>query len=362
MWEVLVATIRDIAEAVGVSIGTVDRILHKRGRYSKKTAEAVQKAMIELHYTPNIHARGLKKTKGHRFAALLPHPEQDSGYWQLVADGVTRASNELGSYGSRVDLYTFDRFSEDSCRDMLTRVLESGIEGLIIAPVRPDMMRGILMDQNIPILFVDSDIPELKERTSFIGQDSYQSGILSGKLMSLLLGQSGGKDLFPSVLLIDPPGSNPHLKKRMVGFRHYMSIHQKNTQLIEMKEEVDNEASFHLYLDRFFSGADQLPSGIFVANSSVYYAASYLERKGDLFCRIPLIGYDLIPGRDRFIEKGIIDFILTQQPEEQGYNGIIQLYDAEVLKKDIQKDYIIPLNIITKENLHTFESYKKSRV
>ncbi len=356
------ATIKDIAEAVGVSIGTVDRILHKRGRYSVQTAEAVQKAMVELNYTPNIHARGLKKTKSHRFAAVIPHRDQDSGYWRLVADGIQRASDELGSYGSSVDLFTFDRFSSDSCRSVMGNALDSGIEGLILAPAIPDIMKELLIDQDMPIFFVDSDIPELKGRTSFIGQDSFQSGILSGKLMNLLLGQSAEDGQERAVLLIDPPGSNPHLKKRMVGFRDYMLIHQKNTRLIEMKEEVDDEQNFHLFLDRFFSESDRLPDGIFVANSSVYYAASYLEKKGDRFCSIPLIGYDLIPGRESFIETGIIDFILTQQPEEQGYRAVIQLYEAEVLKKDIQKDFIIPMNIITKENLHTFEHYNKNSV
>jgi len=355
-----VATIRDIAEAVGVSIGTVDRILHKRGRYSDKTAEAVQKAMADLNYTPNIHARGLKKTKTHRFAALIPHPEQDSGYWSLVADGIIRGAEELGSYGSRVDLFTFDRYSRESCREVLLKVLDSGIEGLILAPVLPDLMKEILQGLELPILFVDSDIPDFGGRTAFIGQDSFRSGILSGKLMSLLLGPAGPDVQDRSVLLIDPPGSNPHLKKRIIGFREYMGVHQKGTRLVEIKEEVDDEKSFHRYLDPFFSGEEPLPCGIFVANSTVYYAASYLEAKGGEHWNIPLIGYDLIPGREEFIEKGIIDFILTQQPEEQGYRGVIQLYEAEVLKKEVQKDFIIPLNIITRENLRTFERYSKN--
>ena len=59
-------TLKDIAESVGVSIGTVDRIIHNRGRYSEKTAEKVRKIMTDLNYIPNIHARGLKQTKKHR--------------------------------------------------------------------------------------------------------------------------------------------------------------------------------------------------------------------------------------------------------------------------------------------------------
>ena len=120
------ATIKDIAEAVGVSIGTVDRILHKRGRYSEETAEKVRKVMVELNYTPNIHARGLKKTKSYSFAAVIPRHYQDGGYWQLVEEGIQRASRTLGSYGSRVHIFPFDRYSSSSCLSALEEALACG--------------------------------------------------------------------------------------------------------------------------------------------------------------------------------------------------------------------------------------------
>jgi LacI family transcriptional regulator len=353
-------TIKDIADAVGVSIGTVDRIIHKRGRFSDKTAEKVRQAMEELHYIPNIHARGLKKTKSHSFAAMIPHLAQDGGYWQLVAEGIEKAAQELGSYGSTVQLFTFDRYSSESCLAILKDVLASHVDGLLIAAVRPDDLKPFLRDMTIPYLFIDSDIPELTRTLSYIGQDSYQSGALSGKLMSLLLNHSPQGESGLSILLIEPPGSNPHLAKRMDGFRQFMQENRRDTLLLNMKEDVDDELSFHSCLDDFFKGIQFPPSGIFVANSSVYYVASFLEKRGESYCRIPLIGYDLIPGREGYVEKGIIDFILTQQPEDQGYKGVMSLYDSQVLKKSIQREVITPLNIITKENLHTFEHYTKN--
>ncbi len=347
-------TIKDIAEAVGVSIGTVDRIIHKRGRYSEKTAEKVRKVMEELNYTPNIHARGLKSTKQFNFAAVIPHGEQDSGYWNLVIKGITRAAAELGSYGSRLEILTFDRYSEGSCRETLEEACRLGSDGLVIAPVRPDEVRSCLAGRDIPFLFIDSDVQGMG-RISYIGQDSYQSGILSGKLMALLL---KGEDK-PGIMLIEPPGSNAHLKRRIQGFRDYMMNMRPDSLLLDVKEEVDDEKSFHSYLDSFVRESDIRPLGIFVANSSVYYVASWLDKKGDSYRDIPLIGYDLIPGREGYIESGLIDFILTQQPEEQGYRGVLQLYDRLVLKKEVLKDMFVPLNIITRENLHTFENYNQ---
>ena len=355
------ATIKDIAEAVGVSIGTVDRILHKRGRYSEKTAEKVRKVMEELHYRPNIHGRGLKKTRSHSFAAVIPRRDQDGGYWQLVEEGIMRASETLGSYGSEVHIFPFDRYSSASCLSALRAAKLSGVEGLLAAPVRPADFRAELAEGDLPYLFIDTDIPEMPDRISCIGQDSHQSGILSGKLMNLMLSRYSSDR--HRVLVVDPPGSNLHLISRIEGFTSYMRQNRPEVELIRIKEDADEEEQILHYLEDFFSRTEYLdgplPGGIFVANTSVYYMASYLKNRGGEYPAIPLIGYDLIPGKESLIEEGIIDFILTQQPEEQGYHGIMMLYEKLILGKTTDSELITPLHIITKENLHSFINYRK---
>ena len=52
-------TIRDVAEAVGVSTATVSNVLNKRGKVGRKTQELVLSTVKRLGYLPNIHARRL---------------------------------------------------------------------------------------------------------------------------------------------------------------------------------------------------------------------------------------------------------------------------------------------------------------
>ncbi len=346
---------KDIAEAVGISIGTVDRIIHKRGRYSEKTAKLVLKTMKDLNYTPNIHARGLKQTKKHIFGVVIPYRGQDGGYWRLVEEGVLKAASELVSFGNDIRIFPFDRYSTSSCIGALSDALSSDAEGLLIAPCRPDDIKSILEKTSIPFIFIDTDIPDLNQRSAYIGQESRQSGILSGKLMSLLIG-----DRTPAtedyILVVEPPGSNYHLFNRIEGFRYYMDVVMPESRLETLKAEFDDEDYFHTLLKDFFI-QNSIPSGIFSANSSVYYIASFLEKKGRKYTSVPLVGYDIIPGRESAVEKGTVDFVLTQQPESQGYRGIIMLYDSVVLKREICKKIIMPLNIITRENIHTFTGY-----
>ncbi len=347
------ATIKDIAEAAGISIGTVDRIIHNRGRYSRATADKVRRIMKELNYSPNIHARGLKKTRNYSFAAVIPEEYQDSGYWKLVADGINRASEELSSFCKKAEMYHFDRYSSDSCVHTLKSALDSGCDGILIAPVIPEAVQDVLGDADIPFLFIDTDIPDENKRIAYIGQDSYQSGVLSGKLMLMMLKKEVTNN-GEYILIIDPPGSNYHLKSRIAGFRSYMEKNCTSLMLKQVKIDTDDERLFHSEIAGHIKETEQLPCGIYVANSSVYYLASYLEKLTEKYTGIPVIGYDLIPGKERFVENETINFILTQQPEEQARLGLMMLYDVLVLNRHPESEVIMPLHIITKENLHTF--------
>ena len=52
--------IKEIAAALKISIGTVDRALHGRPGVSPKTRAQVLKMAEKLNYRPNIAARSLK--------------------------------------------------------------------------------------------------------------------------------------------------------------------------------------------------------------------------------------------------------------------------------------------------------------
>ena len=52
-------SIKDIAERAGCSIGTVDRVIHNRGKVSEPVKDRILQIMKELDYKPNVNARVL---------------------------------------------------------------------------------------------------------------------------------------------------------------------------------------------------------------------------------------------------------------------------------------------------------------
>jgi LacI family transcriptional regulator len=51
------------------------------------------------------------------------------------------------------------------------------------------------------------------------------------------------------------------------------------------------------------------------------------------------------------LTEGVIDFIISQKTRDQGYQGIFTLYRHLVLKEQCPKEILMPIEIITAENL-----------
>lgn len=103
------ATIKDVAARSGVSVGTVSRVLNKRGYISHETYKKVYQAMEELNYQPNQIARNLFSQRTHTIGLLLPdisHPYfseltretelllYESGYKVLLCNTKENANRE----------------------------------------------------------------------------------------------------------------------------------------------------------------------------------------------------------------------------------------------------------------------------
>ena len=82
-------TIKQIALKAKVSAGTVDRVIHKRGKVKPEVEERIRRVMDELNYKPNVFARNLVLGKTFTFGVLMPMENQDSGYWGKSFKGLS---------------------------------------------------------------------------------------------------------------------------------------------------------------------------------------------------------------------------------------------------------------------------------
>ena len=83
--------IKDVAERAGVSTGTVDRVIHKRGKVAKEVKEKVLAVIAELGFKRNQFASALASNRNIRVSVLLPKNDNEL-YWQSSYRGLEKAS------------------------------------------------------------------------------------------------------------------------------------------------------------------------------------------------------------------------------------------------------------------------------
>ena len=64
-----------------------------------------------------------------------------------------------------------------------------------------------------------------------------------------------------------------------------------------------------------------------------------------------IIGFDMIEPNIKLLEDNKLDFIINQNPIQQGYMGVINFVHHFILKKQIKKAQYLPLDIVLKENM-----------
>ncbi len=345
--------IKDIADRCNVSPGTVDRVLHNRGEVSAETRVKILKVVDELNYSPNLMASTLASKKVHVFAALLPTPLSRESYWAGPVAGVRLRASELQYYGLHLEVFQFDQFSPADFTEKTKLILSLNPEGVVFAPFfirESHHFTGQLRDRRIPFVFIDSDIIG-QGQLAYVGQNSFRCGYLSGKLMSMM---TPGGGLLQVIHFGKEMDNQNHLIQREKGFYNWFKKHEPERiiRTLEISATGCPDDLYGIIPDL----TDQKPSGIFVTNSKVYLAAEAIEKKG--VSNLRLIGHDLLKENVRYLRKGIVDCLICQRPEEQGYSSVDKLYRAIVQRVAVKQHYYTPIDIVVKENLAYYQELK----
>ena len=353
--------IKDIAAKANVSVGTVDRVLHNRGRVAEDVRQKVLLMMQELEYEPNMMARTLGSNRTYELAAIQPDHTVDP-YWQAPWEGLEKAARELKQYGINLTVYSYNMAQVESFREQAELATHAHPDGILIAPLFHRESLAFFerwQRQDIPYVLFNTYIEKL-QLLSYVGQDSYQSGFLAGKLVQL--GQAA-----PCTFLIahiaEDIANSAHITQKEQGFRDYFAQFastkketgknrgQSPYKILSIDLPQPDEASFAQQLTQLLEQEKEHLRGIFVSTSKAYEVAPYLKNSPHA---IRLVGYDLLEENIRFLNSGAIDFLINQNPREQGYYGLYALADQLVFKKEVASLKFLPLDIITKENLHYY--------
>ncbi|WP_426321727.1 LacI family DNA-binding transcriptional regulator [Microbacterium sp. E-13] len=143
-------TLRDVAEASGVSISTVSRILDDRTPPSKSsTAERVRATAEELGYRRNVFASSLRRGATGTIGVLVPR--LTDAVMALMFEALERTARRHGSFAV-VATCGDDPQDERRATEIL---LDRNVDGLILATARiDDALPATLRERGIPHVLV----------------------------------------------------------------------------------------------------------------------------------------------------------------------------------------------------------------
>ena len=343
--------VKEIALRANVSLATVDRVLHNRTGVSDATRQKIQQIIKELNYQPNILARVLASRKAYHFAVLIPKVSEETAFWQAPLKGIEKAEAEIGQYGIKISKFFFDQNDKKSFVEASRQILETKVDGIIMAPsfIEESInFTNTCKQLQIPYVFINSDIPT-QDSLCYIGPELFKSGYLAGNLASY------GKIDTGKILVVNISkeiANQHHLLRKEEGFRKYFQDKDNSIPIIKVDIHQTEYRAVEAHLSRLLQEHPDI-SIIFVTNSRVSTVAKYLEKTGRK--GLLLIGYDYLPENIEYLRKEIINFLICQKPEKQGFKGVMALFQNLVLQTPVQPVHHRPIDIITKEN---FEFYR----
>jgi LacI family transcriptional regulator len=303
------ATLFDIAEALGISTGTVHRALHDHPGVNAMTKSRVQQMARTLGYRPNLAARFLSSQRNLKISVNTL--KGTTSYWDEVRTGIIEESQ--GALMENVDLEfrTYPRLGEGE-EEAFQAALRAKVDGIIIFSSHPEKLRTWIRRASrsrIPVMCVTTDAPN-SGRLAVVSIDALASGALAADLMGRFLRGKGKVSVTLSDLKI-----NEHAEK-YAGFEKTLRELYPKMRILAPIEDHDIEPEAYKKCRQLLQSHPDL-AGIYVTTEASMPVIDAVREAG-LLDKLTIITTDLFPGLVPQIRSGAVIATIYQRPRTQG--------------------------------------------
>lgn len=338
--------IRDIAKLAGVSRGTVDRVLHNRGRVDPDVEQRIKAIIRECNYQPSRAAQQLSMRKQKIRIGFLCRIDQN-GFWSIVIRSANQAERSLEEYGITVEKLFFDYCYPETQLKMINELVERGISALVIVPLDdPLICRRLreLAEQGIIIILLQSEVTGFSP-FCYIGSDYYVGGRTAA---GLLHNFSAAYRKSKILLLNGSPYLSSHRLRRN-GFLDEMNSFRDEYELVE-SENITNDPEHAYYQTKSFLREHPDITAIYTVPDSAA-AVSHAIRDMDFAGRVTHIGFGMTDATRPCILDGSLSAIIGHRAEQQGSRPFTILLDYFISSQPPEQNRILMLNdIFIKQN------------
>ena len=312
-------TLRDIAKAVGTSVGSVHRALHDNPGVSPMTKARVQQMARNLGYRPNLAARYLSSKKTLRISVNTL--KGTTSFWDEVRAGIREEAASILLENVELEFRTCPRLGEGE-EEAFEAAIREKVDGIISFPSRPQVLRSWIRRASraqIPVVCVATDAPN-SGRLGIVAIDTLASGSIAADLMGRFLREPAGS----IAITVFDMAITEHAEK-CAAFENTLRSFYPNLHLLKPIEDHDVESEAYSKCRKLLEKHPEL-AGIYVtteASIPVLKAARDAKRMESLTIITTDLFSDLVP----HIRSGAVAATIYQRPRAQGQMAFRMLHD-----------------------------------
>lgn len=263
-------TIKDVAEAAGVSLATASRVLTGRGYSSEESKERVNKAIRDLNFKPNDMARNLNLRRTDTIGLVIKNIVNP--FYGYLANGVLDRVHQLGYH---VIVCATDE-NETLEREYIDMLMRQRAAGIIAVPTGQNIdYWHEAINMGMKIVFVNHQITDLAE------VDTIQVDNVRGahKAMSYLISLGHSR-----IGLINGPVTSVSYSDRLTGYLNALKEAGITPDPLLQQNLETKEGDVKTAIETLFS-LQKRPTAIFATNNYIANATILALREHNM--RIP---------------------------------------------------------------------------
>lgn len=337
-------TTKDLAQAAGVSLATVDRVLNDRSGVRKDTVDRVNQAIEKLGFTRNLVAANLARGKDYRFVFLLPRTGDQ--FLEGLIKRIGEANLAFAAEMVRAEVIHIPEGDPHQIAHLLGKLDAETVNGVaIMAPESPQVRdaKARLAHRGIEtVSFISGQITQ--DHDDFVGIDNHAAGATAGRLMGRFSEGKPGKILVIAETML----ARDSLERRL-GFDEVINADYPHLSVLPSLETYGDADRAGRILEASFSGHPGI-SGVYVLSSESRLALTLINARPKT--RQPLIiAHERTPFNEAGLLSNQIDALITQDPGHL-VRSAIRILRARCDRRDIlASQEKIRIEILLKENI-----------
>ncbi len=338
-------TIRDLADAAGVSVATVNRVLAGSENVRGPTRLLVQEVAgrIGFYGLGAIQARVAASRQKLRFGAILLQPHRP--FYQNVADALRRAAADCSDAEIDLRIEFLEDLTPQNTADYAQAMARDCQAVCITSAVHPVVAEAVtrIQSQGVHVFALVAQLSATGQ-VHYIGLDNWKVGRTAAWTFAHVCKVPGKI----GILMGNPRYRNQDMNE--AGFRSYFREYGPGFTLLDPLSTFEAAAVAQEMTERLLAEHPDL-AGLFVSGGGISGALSALRAQGKAG-QIVVVGYDLTDVTRAALLDGTLTLVISHPLNRLAHDAIAGMVKACNARGDGGNwTSVVPFEIFTRENL-----------